>query len=384
MKARRPESTPVPDQAETALLGNTTRKVDTDAAEAAKERRRQRYRLQEAAAELRPEERRLRACCKVIPWHRELLEIRKTAEGDARYAGLVRCGSWVQCPICASGICAARAVELSLGVATWLAGGGSVWLLTLTARHGRDDDLRAWLGCFTAAEKRMKQGRIWRRLHEDNILAGTVRALEVTHGFQSGWHPHVHLLLFCCPLPDELLLIRLGCLSTSWRQALASERLECAEVGFDLRPGEAAASYVNKWGLTHEMTLGHTAKRGRGQNRTPWGLLSDLVEARDRHAGALFCIFAQVFKGRRQLFWSHGLKNRLGLVHPQSDEDEAETTIAELERRGWGAVVGARMRAQLLEIAACGGADAVAAFVADLLDQRRAVGPRRWPGSRDL
>jgi hypothetical protein len=352
-------------------LGNTTRKVDTDA-EAAKERRRQRYRLQEAAAELRPEERRLRACCKIIPWHRMALEIKATAEGGARYAGLVRCGSWVQCPICAWSICAARAVDLGVGVATWLARGGSVWLLTLTARHGRDNDLRAWLSSFTAAEKRMKQGRIWRRLHENGVLAGTVRALEVTHGFQSGWHPHVHLLLFCCPLPDELLLIRLGCLSTAWRQALASEGLECAEAGFDLRPGEAAASYVNKWGLAREMTLGHTAKRGQGENRTPWGLLFDFVEASDSYAGVLFCIFAEVFKGRRQLFWSHGLKRRLGLEPPGGElcADEADATIAELERREWGAVVTARMRAQLLEIAAQGGRDAVAALVSHLLDQR--------------
>jgi hypothetical protein len=313
-----------------------------------------------------------------------VLEIKATAEGGARYAGLVRCGSWVQCPICAWSICAARAVDLAIGVATWLARGCSVWLLTLTARHGRNDDLRAWLNGFTAAEKRLRQGRIWRRLHEDDILAGTVRALEVTHGFQSGWHPHVHLLLFCCPMPLELLLLRLGFLSTAWRRALASEGLDCTEIGFDLRPGEAAASYVNKWGLAHEMTLGHNAKRGRGESRTPWGLLFDFVEAGDRHAGALFCIFAEVFKGRRQLFWSHGLKNRLGLVHRPPDEDEPQATIAELERPEWGAVVAARMRAQLLEIAACGGADAVAAFVADLLDQRRVVGPRKWPGSGDL
>jgi len=221
MKAGRPGSS-APTQ-ELAALGNTTRKVDTDAAEAARQRRRQRYRLQEAAAELRPGERRLRACCKVIPWHRERLAITETAEGDARYASLVRCGSWVQCPICASGICAARAIELSLGVATWLATGGSVWLLTLTARHGRNDDLRAWLRAFTAAEKRMKQGRIWRRLREDDVLAGTVRALEVTHGLQAGWHPHVHLMLFCCALRHDLLLIRLGFLETAWRQANAAK-----------------------------------------------------------------------------------------------------------------------------------------------------------------
>lgn len=357
-------------------MSNTTRKVDTDAGEAAKERRRQRYRLQEGAAELRVEERRLRACCKVIPWHRERLAIKETAEGEARYAGLVRCGSWVQCPICASGICAARAIELSLGVATWLATGGSVWLLTLTARHGRNDDLRAWLCAFTAAEKRMKQGRIWRRLREDDVLAGTVRALEVTHGFQAGWHPHVHLMLFCCALAPEMLLIRLSFLETAWRQALACEGLDCADVGFDLRPGEAAAAYVNKWGLAQEMTLGHTVKGGRGENRTPWGLLFDYVETSDRYAGALFCLFAEVFKGRRQLFWSHRLKSRLGLAPAPPDEgcgDDLDATIAELERREWGAVVAARMRAQLLEVAARGGAVAVAAFVGDLLDQRRAL-----------
>ena len=155
---------------------------------------------------------------------------------------------------------------------------------------------------------------------------------------------------------------------------LACEGLDCADVGFDLRPGEAAAAYVNKWGLAHEMTLGHTAKTGRGSNRTPWGLLIDFVEASDRHAGALFSIFAEVFKGRRQLFWSHGLKRRLGLEIGSSDEpctDEPSAIIAELKRREWGAVVAARMRAELLEVAARGGADGVAILVRDLLHQRR-------------
>lgn len=140
----------------------------------------------------------------------------------------------------------------------------------------------------------MKQGRIWRRLREDDVLAGTVRALEVTHGFQAGWHPHVHLMLFCSSLPHELLLLRLGFLRTAWQQALACEALDCADVGFDLRPGEAAAAYVNKWGLAHEMTLGHTAKTGRGENRTPWGLLLDFV---DRSVAAFLSLLARFLSG---------------------------------------------------------------------------------------
>ena len=83
-----------------------------------------------------------------------------------------------------------------------------------------------------------------------------------------------------------------------------------------------------------------------------------------------------MFKGRRQLFWSHGLKSRLGLAHRPSEEDAPEATIAELERREWGVVVAARMRAQLLELAARDGADAVASFVAELLDRRLGMAAR--------
>jgi hypothetical protein len=64
------------------------------------------------------------------------------------------------------------------------------------------------------------------------------------------------------------------------------------------------------------------------------------------------------------------LKSRRGLAQRLSNEDAPEASIAELERREWGAVVAAHMRAQLLEVAARDGAQAVADFVADLLDER--------------
>jgi len=66
------------------------------------------------------------------------------------------------------------------------------------------------------------------------------------------------------------------------------------------------------------------------------------------------------------------LKSRLGLAHRPSEEDAPEATIAELERREWGVVVAAR-----------DGAEAVAAFVADLLYRREGDGFQTCREPRD-
>ena len=93
--------------------------------------------------------------------------------------------------------------------------------------------------------------------------------------------------------------------------------------GCDLREGKYADKYVSKWGLADEVTKGHI-KKGKEDSVTPWDLLKQ-SEAGCEKSGYLFQVFAQAFKGKRQLNWSNGLKKLLKVDEVTDDELATET-----------------------------------------------------------
>ena len=106
--------------------------------------------------------------------------------------------------------------------------------------------------------------------------------------------------------------------------------------------------------------------------RSPFQLLADYADQNDARAGALFAEFAGVFKGRRQLVWSPGLKKLAG-IDEVSDEQAAEDAVrmaneskhdervGHFTPKGWSVV--RRHRAALLKFAELAGAAGVDAVV---------------------
>ena len=127
---------------------------------------------------------------------------------------------------------------------------------------------------------------------------------------------------------------------------------------FDVRGAADAGNYVAKWGAAEELALGER-KKGR-LGRTPFQLLQDYAEGGDANAGALFTEFAKVFKGRRQLVWSRGLKALAGIEEKsderiaeedakRAEEAESETLMGSFDRLEWRGL--REHRAQLLQAA---------------------------------
>ena len=112
--------------------------------------------------------------------------------------------------------------------------------------------------------------------------------------------------------------------------------------------------------------------RSRPRGRSPFQLLADYADQNDARAGALFAEFAGVFKGRRQLVWSPGLKKLAG-IDEVSDEQAAEDAVRMADEskhdervghftpKGWSVV--RRHRAALLKFAELAGAAGVDAVV---------------------
>ena len=151
---------------------------------------------------------------------------------------------------------------------------------------------------------------------------------------------------------------------------LRAEGLDGSGAAFQVQGATAAGNYVGKWGAAEELAL--SGKKSGRAGRSPFQLLADYADQNDARAGALFAEFAGVFKGRRQLVWSPGLKKLAG-IDEVSDEQAAEDAVrmaneskhdervGHFTPKGWGVV--RRHRAALLKFAELAGAAGVDAVV---------------------
>ena len=249
--------------------------------------------------------------------------LEKRADGlanqRATYRGLLRCGSVWECPVCASQIRTQRALELEEAVEVW--GASCVAMLSLTVRHGFGDNLKQSRRGVSGSFSRLIRGAPWKRFCSKLELKHHVRALEVTHGPEHGWHPHLHVLFFLDDAPSEELLAE----ATEWlrarwavcvRRALGKEFVPNSH-GVDLRLSKRADYLVKSgWEL-----LDPGAKRGRGRNRTPLQIATAAALNKRPEDQALWTTYCDDMRGAKMLTWSTGSRKELGLGEERSDQE---------------------------------------------------------------
>ncbi|MCX5079374.1 replication protein [Streptomyces sp. NBC_00513] len=168
----------------------------------------------------------------------------RSTRGYVVTIGLVRCGRIWFCPECSGAIRRGRTEELKTGALRWLAAGGTLAVVVLTARHNRTHELARLAAAMWGApmldadgapvrDRNGKPRRVpgayqtmltdprfygrpeavswWERKDgsfghsvraaEQGIrhrigYAGMVRASEVTRSLEHGWHPHTNGLVF--------------------------------------------------------------------------------------------------------------------------------------------------------------------------------------------
>ena len=336
-----------------------------------------RFRLQEGGKRLMPHERVAR-CLRWLRGGETAVEILHSAsEGAAHYSRLEVCGSVWLCAVCAAKVAEERRKELRQAVEHCAVNGGGVLHLTFTVRHNRGDDLAGLLEGFTKAYSRMMGHWTYRKLIGPTYqIMGAVRSLEVTHGI-NGWHPHHHVLMFVGrPLTDDEMRRLENEMYALWEKSAAREKLSMNRAGLTVQGARAAAGYVAKWGAEEELTKSHM-KSGRGDASSPWDLLRRFLDGDDR-AGRLWQEYGKVFKGRRQLVWSAGLRALLGLEDETPDGQAAAALPNDAKHLGWVAfsdwllVLRWQLRGELLNLAAAGDWSVVADFLAELRARRLA------------
>lgn len=274
----------------------------------------------------------------------------------AFYKNLQVCASVWMCPVCAAKISEKRRAELVVALAMAKALGWQVLLLTLTVPHGLGSDLVAMLDQMMQAWRKTTSDRRGKAFRKDFDVFGTVRALEVTHG-KNGWHPHFHVLLF---LPSGVTASQVqDAFAPLWQSVCVKVGLPEPSLAHGTRvdDGSYAAAYASKWGLESEMTKGHI-KKGKQGGSTPFDLLRCYLHEECRTSKKLFILYANAFKGRRQLFWSNGLREKLGLCSKDlSDEEIAKleeedaSLLSTLTDDQWRAIITTGNEAALLAVA---------------------------------
>jgi hypothetical protein len=271
--------------------------------------------------------------------------------GVSYFAGIVTCGKVHLCPCCGAKIRSARAIELQTGGTAWECEGCGLAMMTLTMRHYARHTLKELVGWQREAWKLafgMNASRAWRRAKDAFEIEGYVRAWECTHGHEHGWHPHYHVLFFTtrpwtvARAEDfERLAFEL------WSDALGQvgAYLPNEEHGVDVQvagKGEASAlgRYLMKfqdgkaaWTTADEMVRGQDSKVGRKGRRTPFQIATDFFATGDLADLELWEQFEQGAHGIRALYWSNGLRKRLGEMGAELDERSDEQIAAE-ERGG--------------------------------------------------
>lgn len=337
-----------------APLGSLAKSVRRDRRDA---RRHQRLML-DTAARLLPDARV--AACQRRP-HGGAVEL-GSAGDRASWRGLQSCGSVWHCPDCAVAIGARRRSELRILVDQAPTLGAWMVMATFTGRHHRDQPLAFLVQAMKGAKTAFHRLKAWRQLKLR--LAGHVTATEVTFGERSGWHLHFHQLLLVRAASAADAIATVEAVRSSWLHALESHGLDGNRHAFDVRDASAAANYVSKWGPDAELA-GSASKAGRSGGRTPWQLLADAA-AGDAGAAARWSEYAVQMHGRRQLTWSRGLKDQLGIAE-LSDDQAAErlqdapewTTAVVLDRRAWRDILRNKIVIYLLDVLEVDGVDAV-------------------------
>lgn len=283
--------------------------------------------------------------------------------GKVIQAGLAQCASVWACPVCSAKIQARRSVEIRTAIEWARKKGYKVQLMTLTARHDHSDKLVDLMPRMAAAFADLKRGRAYRRVAKSAGVVGMIRAVEMTYGTAHGWHVHYHIIVISEHGLDDAVV------RASWVYQLGAHGfidaedvkavtdatmhgMDLRDVGTDDASVAAVSEYVCKgddgvWyidgeeirldgtgeaaerraieGAAKELGLSCT-KLGRMKNRSPFQILRDMIVA-DLESDSAFSRdlrlvveYVLATKGKKQLFWSRGLKAAAG-IEDKSDEE---------------------------------------------------------------
>lgn len=245
----------------------------------------------------------------------------------AYYVGLQTCGSIWTCPVCAARISETRRKEVCHAMEKIYEEGFQSVMVTLTFPHDKTIALDELIKKQSLALKYLREGNTWTCFKKRINFQGLIRALELTYG-ANGWHPHTHELWFVDKGLKEkdiktFIVNRwINCLKkaglVSVKNTMATHNaLKTRSV--DIKMNCKSSDYLSKndnlnWGIDRE--IAKAVNKGKSKGYHPFEFLEEITEVNSK----LFIEYSKAMKGKSQLFWTPGLKEKLG-VDDMTDED---------------------------------------------------------------
>lgn len=287
------------------------------------------------------------------------------------YGGLATCGSVWACPVCAAKIQERRRQELVQFMDYAYGSGDAPVMVTFTFPHVRFDSLEDLILRQRLAFKLLREGNSFQLFKKRFSFKGLIRSLEVTHG-ANGWHPHTHELWLVRPMVKaeredfqrfvinrwEQCCVKAGLLDPSDRMNVHAFRLHSVDVRFRVTSAEYLAKQDSsrRWGVEHEMSKA-SSKKGRLSGVHPHEFL---LRNQSGDSG-LYLEYAITMRDKRcrQLYWSAGLKDLVGLDDLTDEEiadrqDERADLLGLLIPEQWRLVTAAGAVGELLDCADSG------------------------------
>ena len=249
------------------------------------------------------------------------VEVCSRGDGRAFYRGVVRCASVWECPVCSAQVTSHRAAELRLIVGAHRATGGGCYMLTLTTPHDQGDELKHLRQTVANAWRFVCSGRGWIRWKETIGYVGSVRSAEATVG-PSGWHPHLHVLLFTkAPLTPDMAAAFEAYVYGRWCRKIEAGGYRRPSLEHGVKLTESRQDdYIAKLGLADEVASG-AFKSAREGRRSPLAVLADYSAFRRDRDLLLWHEWCQSMRGARQMTWSKGLRERYATERELSDRE---------------------------------------------------------------
>ena len=293
----------------------------------------------------------------------ELWQGKDPAKKDGKkgyFVGLQTCGSVWTCPICANRIQEVRRQEIAKAMTHFYSKNKQAVMLTFTFPHTANDKLKDLLEMFSKALSAFKSGDPWGRFRRKHGFEGLIRSLEITRG-GNGWHPHTHELFFVngeididafktwCIERWLAVCVRAGLVSKDDIDKQDAFINHSLDFKFNCSTSDYLAKFDDKshWGVDREIAKSST-KKGKKSGMHPFELAY-------KNYHSLFIEYTEAIKNKRQIFWSVGLKDKVG-INDLEDEEIAETEEVEedkligcLDKDEWHQVTKNELRADVLD-----------------------------------
>jgi hypothetical protein len=309
------------------------------------------------------------AQCLRKPYASDVNVNRSKAHDVAFYGGLQQCAS-PACPVCTAKVQERRRLEIAEAFEyAYKRAKKKIIMVTLTFPHAISDRLKDQQTKLKDALKKLRQGNSYTLMKKRIGYDGLIRSLEVMYG-SNGWHSHTHEAWIVDWSTDVVELrewltrkwhtscVNSGLISEDYAKTDSFQK-HAVQIIDECKSSDYLAKHDGGyWGADRELASASSKGTINSNKKTihPFDLIKLYEETGDEKYAELFVEYAEGIKGSTPVYWSPGLKAKVGLKDKTDKEiveekEDKSYLLAMISYVDWKLIVKAKARAKILDLA---------------------------------